>query len=129
MNFILGVLVMAIAILALKTVMKAAAGLCCWAGRLIRICRKHRTMRYRSTPVRIEQRTFHPMPSDADWQAISRELRREILGRGVRVSSQTRKLCQLDEAIEIQKREIELARLNPTFAIRMFSRANPLICL
>ena len=108
MNFFMGITVMALAILALKAAMKAVAAFWRWAGRLTRIGRKRRTLRYRSTPFRTEARVIHPAP---DWEALSREFRKEILARGVRASSQTRKLAQLDEAIEIEKREIELARL------------------
>jgi len=111
MNFFMGLLVMALAILALKTAMKAVAILWRWTGRVTRIGRKRRTMRYRSIPCRTEARVTHPANQARDWEALSREFRKEILARGVRASGQTRKLAQLDEAIEIEKREIELARL------------------
>jgi len=111
MNFFLGVLVMAIAILALKTVISAAAVLWRWAGRSIGIGWTRRTMRYRSIPFRTEARSNHPVNPSPDWEALSREFHKEILARGVRASSQSRRLCQLDDAIEIEKRETELARL------------------
>lgn len=111
MNFFLGVLVIVLAILALKTMMKAAAVLWRWAARFNRICRKHRTMWSRSIPLRTEARVIHSVNPPQNWEALSREFRKAILTRGVRASSQTRKLCQLDEAIEIEKLEIELARL------------------
>ena len=111
MNFLYGVLVIAIAIFALKTVMKTAAVLWRWVGLLNRIGWRRRGMWDRSITIRTEKRALHPGYAVPDWQALSRELYQAILARGVRASSQARKLDQLDEAIEIAKREIELARL------------------
>jgi len=108
MNFLYGVLVITIAILALKTITKTVASLWRCLSALIRTGRRRRAMKDGVTAPPTEERAPHSAP---DWQALSRELRQAILARGVRVSSQTRKLCHLDQAIEIEKREIELARL------------------
>ncbi len=108
MNFLYGVLVIAFVIVALKTVMKTAAALSRWFGLLIRIGRRWNNRRDQSLLSGVVVRPPHPGFDTSDWTAISRELRQAILARGVRVS---RKLDRLDEAIEIEKREIELARL------------------
>jgi hypothetical protein len=111
MNFLYGILTLAIAIWALSTTMKAAAGLWRCAVRLIRISRKHGRLHSSPVPVVREEPNIPVASTAPDWQALSRDLRRNILARGVRVSGENRKLCQLDQAIEIEKREIELARL------------------
>ena len=108
MNFVYGVLVIAIAILALKTITKTVASLWRWLRPLIRTGLRRCTMKDGVAASSTEERAPHSAP---DWPVLSRELRQAILARGVRASSQTRKLCQLDEAIENEKREIELARL------------------
>jgi len=111
MNFFFGLLVIAIAILTLRTVMKAAGAILHRLGGLRSVFRKRRTMRYRSIPFRTGPQVINPTNHERAWEALSSELRKEILARGVRASSQSRKVSQLDEAIEIEKREIELARL------------------
>lgn len=108
MNFLYGVLVIAIVILALKAVMKTAAVFSRWLGLLIRLGRRWNKRRDQSLLSAVAVRQLHPGFDASDWTAISRELRQAILARGVRAS---RKLDRLDEAIEIEKREIELARL------------------
>jgi len=108
MNFLYGVLVIAIVILALKTITKTVASLWRWFRPLMRTGRRRCTMKDGVTAPPAEERALHSAP---DWQALSRELRQSILARGVRASGQSQKLAQLDEAIEIEKREIELARL------------------
>ncbi len=108
MNFFYGMLVIALVILALKTVMKIAAALSRWFGLLIRIGRRRNKRRDQSLLSAVAVRPPHRVFDASDWTAISRELRQAILARGVRAS---RKLDRLDEAIEIEKREIELARL------------------
>lgn len=108
MNFLYGVLLIAIVILALKTVMKTAAALSRWFGLLIGIGRRRNKRRDQSLLSAVAVRPLHSGFDATDWTALSRELRQAILARGVLVS---RKLDRLDEAIEIEKREIELARL------------------
>ena len=111
MNFLYGVLVIAIVILALRTVMKTAAALSRWFGLLFWLGRRQHKTRDRFLHPSVEVQPLPPGSAAPDWSALSRELRQSILVRGVRASSQTRRRDQLDEAIEIEKREIELARL------------------
>jgi hypothetical protein len=111
MSFFLGLLVIAIAILALKTVIKTASALRRCAGGLHSLFRKRRTMQYRSIPFSTGQSVIHLPGRENDWAALSREFRQAILAQGVRASAESRRLSQLELAIEIEKREIELARL------------------
>jgi hypothetical protein len=111
MSFFLGLLVIAIAILAFRTVMKTAGALRRCAGGLHSLFRKYRTMRYRSIPFSTGQPVIHLPSRENDWAALSREFRQAILARGVRATAESRRLSQLEVAIEIEKREIELARL------------------
>lgn len=111
MSFFFGLLVIAIAILASKAVMKAAGAIWHCAGRLRSVFRKRQTIRYQSIPCRTGQPVIHLTNRESDGATLSRELRKEILTRGVRTSAEPRRLSQLDIAIEIEKREIELARL------------------
>jgi hypothetical protein len=108
MSFFFGLLLITIAILILKTLIKTAGGILAMADRVFRHCQRNR---YRRLLIDAGQPALNLPDRERDWEALSRDLRKEILARGVRASAEMRRLSQLDLAIEIEKREIELVRL------------------